>query len=76
MSAGTDGEDGNTPVAGAIVTDADISNLSKHATEISESLNQFDSHNFLVEHDLVYDSGPTGTNVADLRILLRRPTSS
>ena len=73
MSAGTDGEDGNTPVAGAIMTDADISKLANDALPINESLGQFDSHNFLSANGLVFGSGPTATNVADLRILLRQP---
>ena len=71
MSAGTDGEDGNTSVAGAIVTDSDLANLSDQSAEISDSFERFDSHTFLAEHGLVFDSGPTGTNVADLRVLLR-----
>jgi hydroxypyruvate reductase len=71
MSAGTDGEDGNTSVAGAIVTDHDLAKLSDQSAQVSDSLKRFDSHPFLAEHGLVFDSGPTGTNVADLRILLR-----
>ena len=71
MSAGTDGEDGNTSVAGAIVTHSDLAKLSNQAARITDSLERFDSHTFLAEHGLVFDSDPTGTNVADLRVLLR-----
>ena len=71
MSAGTDGEDGNTPVAGAIVTGGDIPGLANQSAAISASLDQFDSHNFLTTNRLIFESGPTASNVADLRILLR-----
>ena len=71
MSAGTDGEDGNTPVAGAIVTGGDIPRLASQSAAINASLDQFDSHNFLTTNRLIFESGPTATNVADLRILLR-----
>jgi hydroxypyruvate reductase len=71
MSAGTDGEDGNTSVAGGIVTHSDLAKLSNQAAKVTDSLERFDSHTFLAKHGLVFDSGPTGTNVADLRVLLR-----
>ncbi len=72
LSAGTDGEDGNTSVAGAAITNQDIVALTDQADELNQSLDRFDSHPFLARHDLVFESGPTATNVADLRVLLRR----
>lgn len=71
MSAGTDGEDGNTSVAGALVSDQDILKLTSESAAIDESLKCFDSHRFLAARGLVFDSGATGTNVADLRVQLR-----
>lgn len=71
MSAGTDGEDGNTPVAGSVVTDEDVLKIADQSAAIAESLKRFDSHSFLVDNGLVFESGATGTNVADLRVLLR-----
>ncbi|QEG21793.1 glycerate kinase type-2 family protein [Mariniblastus fucicola] len=73
MSAGTDGEDGNTSVAGALVTDEDLRRLSAQKAAIVESLQRFDSYTLLESNGLVFESGPTATNVADLRILLRWP---
>ena len=71
LSAGTDGEDGNTTVAGAHVSSSDIASLATQEPELKESLRRFDSHPFLADNNLVFESGPTATNVADLRILLK-----
>jgi len=72
MSAGTDGEDGNTSVAGGCITNASVARLSDEGTAISESLARFDSHTFLKANGLLFDCGPTATNVADLRVILRK----
>ncbi|HEY0080458.1 MAG TPA: DUF4147 domain-containing protein [Pyrinomonadaceae bacterium] len=70
LSAGTDGIDGNSPAAGA---------LADHTT-IPRALNSnLDPHRFLRESDAytffqalgdTIITGPTGTNVRDLRILI------
>ena len=71
LSAGTDGEDGTTSVAGAHVTHYDIETLAGQTASISKSLTQFNSHPILSANGLVFETGPTATNVADLRVLLR-----
>lgn len=71
LSGGTDGEDGNTSVAGATFCHSDIALATENDSEIDRCVKDFDSHTFLSQHGLVLDSGPTGTNVADLRVLLR-----
>jgi len=71
LSAGTDGEDGNTLAAGASVTHKDLQRLGGQKEEITSSLARFDSHPILAVNGLTFDSDPTATNVADLRILLR-----
>ena len=76
LSGGTDGEDGNTTVAGAWVTAAQVHKLSGlvgQAEEAAKSLEAWDSHSFLVRHGLVFRSGATQTNVSDLRVLLLVP---
>ena len=77
LSGGTDGEDGNTSVAGALFDYQAITGIAGQQSQIHDSIKRFDSHTFLSANQLVFESGPTGTNVADLRILLRgvRPTS-
>ena len=71
LSAGTDGEDGNTAVAGAFVTHAKLWSVLPFTDELEDHLERFDSHVFLKKHRMLFESGPTATNVADLRVLLR-----
>ncbi len=71
LSGGTDGEDGNTSVAGALITNDDMIRIANMKTEIVDAIERFDSHPFLASNGLVFESGTTGTNVADLRVLLR-----
>jgi glycerate-2-kinase len=74
LSGGTDGEDGNVSVAGAVVDSDSIRHLSRSAKqikcEVSESLRRCDSHSFLSKYDLVFRVPRTFTNVCDLRVLL------
>lgn len=66
LSAGSDGIDGNSPAAGAVV---DLHMMS-HAPKIKEALDRFDSYPLLVEVGGAIVTGPTGNNVRDLRILI------
>lgn len=71
LSAGTDGEDGNTTVAGAHISHAEMSELTNQAAAISDNLHKFNSHPILVSNGLAFESGSTATNVADLRVILK-----
>jgi glycerate 2-kinase len=64
FSAGTDGLDGPTDAAGAI---ADESTPMLGAREF---LDKNDSYHFFEKLDALVRTGPTGTNVMDVRILL------
>jgi hydroxypyruvate reductase/glycerate 2-kinase len=70
LSAGTDGIDGNTEAAGALA-DAEI---SKRAGELGLSIDDFlernDSFRFFKQTGGLIVTGPTGTNVMDIAILL------
>jgi hydroxypyruvate reductase len=72
LSAGTDGIDGNSPAAGAVVDGSTLERYSKAGTghSISEVLKSFDAYPLF--HTLGDDvmTGPTGNNLRDLRILL------
>jgi glycerate-2-kinase len=71
-SIGTDGEDGPTDAAGA-VADAAVWALAASAPAAArEALDRCDAHPFLDRIGGLVRSGPTGTNVADLRIVLAR----
>lgn len=68
LSAGTDGVDGNSPAAGAVV-DRSVLRDRRSRAEAAEALAQFDSYSFLASHGCTIGSGPTGNNLRDLRLL-------
>lgn len=71
LSAGTDGTDGPTDAAGAIVDGDSIPMERKDAALRSLALN--DSYTFFKEHGGLFITGPTGTNVMDVQIIIIRP---
>ena len=70
LSAGTDGIDGNSPAAGAIVDGTTLDRAKGRGLDAAAALRQFDSYSFFhaLGDDIV--TGPTGNNLRDLRILL------
>mmetsp|Transcript_4746 Transcript_4746/g.9943 ORF Transcript_4746/g.9943 Transcript_4746/m.9943 type:complete len:626 (-) Transcript_4746:54-1931(-) len=77
-SVGTDGTDGPTDAAGAIIDGGTISRLASCddvEAFAKEALNHHDAYNLLskLEDDIsLIKTGPTGTNVADVCIILVR----
>lgn len=70
VSGGTDGEDGPTDAAGAIV-DADIiAAASRQGLEPADYLNRNDAYHFFEPLGGLIKTGPTHTNVCDLRIVV------
>ena len=67
LSAGTDGTDGPTDAAGAIVTGQTITDRDL----ARRHLNNNDSYPLLQSLGALIKTGPTGTNVMDINILLR-----
>jgi glycerate 2-kinase len=65
-SVDTDGEDGGTEVAGAIVDGETLSNPQRGRAALLEN----DALPVLEESDAVVETGPTGTNVNDLRVFV------
>jgi glycerate 2-kinase len=70
LCAGTDGIDGNSPAAGAIVDSTTIERARRIGLDPADFLNRSDSYSFFVALGDAVTTGPTGTNVRDLRILL------
>ncbi|XOY57707.1 MAG: MOFRL family protein [Rhodobacterales bacterium] len=68
LQAGSDGRDGPTDAAGGIV---DQDSLSKIA-DLAPLLANNDSYTALAQADGLLLTGATGTNVADLGVLIRR----
>jgi len=70
LSAGTDGIDGNSPAAGALVDGSTVSRASERGLELAAALSRFDAFPLLQSIGDAIVTGPTGNNVRDLRILL------
>jgi hydroxypyruvate reductase/glycerate 2-kinase len=70
FSAGTDGTDGPTDAAGAIVDGTIIASARGKGVGPESFLTDNDSYNFFKETGGLLITGPTGTNVMDLQILL------
>ena len=70
LSAGTDGIDGPTPAAGAIADSTTLPRASAAGLDARRFLEDNDSYHFFEPLDALLKTGPTGTNVADIRVLL------
>jgi glycerate 2-kinase len=70
VCAGTDGIDGNSPAAGAIVDSTTIDRARATGLDPSDFINRSDAYSFFVALGDAIATGATGTNVRDVRILL------
>jgi hydroxypyruvate reductase len=70
LCAGTDGIDGNSPAAGAIVDGTTIARARAIGLDPQDFLERSDAYSFFVALGDAIATGPTGTNVRDIRILL------
>ncbi|MGZ8846036.1 MAG: MOFRL family protein, partial [Pyrinomonadaceae bacterium] len=70
LCAGTDGIDGNSPAAGAIIDSTTIERAKSVALDGEDFLRRSDAYAFFVALGDAVTTAPTGTNVRDLRILL------
>jgi glycerate 2-kinase len=70
LSAGSDGIDGNSAAAGAVCDETSIARALAQGMDIISSLERFDSANVFNALGDQIITGPTGSNVRDLRILL------
>jgi glycerate 2-kinase len=71
-SIGTDGEDGPTDAAGALADAAVADSLLARPARLHDALVRCDAYPLLDAAGGLIRTGPTGTNVADLRLLLIR----
>lgn len=70
LSGGTDGTDGPTDAAGGIVDGETAAKGAFLGLDINEFLENNDSYHYLKVVDGLVVTGPTGTNVMDVQILL------
>ncbi len=72
-SIGTDGEDGPTDAAGGWADAAVVSAIEQLDLDVSRAIARCDAYPLLTAAGGIIRTGPTGTNVADIRIVLARP---
>jgi hydroxypyruvate reductase len=70
LSAGTDGIDGNSPAAGAVADGTTVARARDAELDPAEHLRTFDAFPLFEKLGDTVQTGPTGTNVRDLRVLL------
>ena len=72
-SAGSDGTDGPTDAAGGIVDGFTAAEMRRRGVSPERALENNDSYHALRAADALFFTGPTGTNVNDLSLVLLRP---
>jgi hydroxypyruvate reductase len=70
LSAGTDGVDGNSAAAGAVVDGTTGARAQSSGLDAAAAFNKFDAYPFFQALGDAVEIGPTGNNLRDLRILL------
>jgi hydroxypyruvate reductase len=70
LSAGTDGEDGPTDAAGAFLTADVASSARDQQLDPFDFLRRNDAYHFFERTGGLFITGPTQTNVCDLRVIL------
>ncbi|MFO7563011.1 MAG: DUF4147 domain-containing protein [Enhygromyxa sp.] len=71
LSLATDGEDGPTDAAGALVTGESLGEAEALGLDFADALARHTSHELLERLGALVRTGPTGTNVCDLALLFR-----
>jgi len=70
VSAGTDGVDGNSAAAGAVVDGTTVERARSRGLDARAALDNFDAFPFFKALGDTIETGPTGNNLRDLRIVL------
>jgi hydroxypyruvate reductase len=70
LSAGTDGTDGPTDAAGAMADGSTVGKARALGLEAGEFLARNDSYRYFEGIEGLIKTGPTGTNVMDVRVML------
>ncbi|HVU88891.1 MAG TPA: DUF4147 domain-containing protein [Pirellulales bacterium] len=70
VSGGTDGEDGPTDAAGALVDRAMLDEAARRGLSIADFLARNDAYHFFEPLGGLIKTGPTHTNVCDVRVIL------
>jgi hydroxypyruvate reductase len=70
LSAGTDGVDGNSSAAGAVVDGTTVERARARGLDVRLALERFDAYPLFTSLGDAIEIGPTGNNLRDLRIIL------
>jgi glycerate-2-kinase len=70
LSGGTDGEDGPTDAAGAWLDSASLADVARQGLVPSHYLACNDAYHFFEQLGTLLKTGPTHTNVCDLRVIV------
>jgi glycerate 2-kinase len=76
LAAGTDGTDGPTEDAGAIVDSRSVERAELAGCDVERAFREFDSGTALEAAEDLLHTGPTGTNVGDVLIGLKHSATS
>ncbi|MCL2117708.1 MAG: DUF4147 domain-containing protein [Planctomycetaceae bacterium] len=72
LSGGTDGEDGPTDAAGAFFDGSILHHIARSGIDPYDYLKRNDAYHFFEQFDALVTTGPTGTNVCDIRVLVTK----
>lgn len=72
LAAGTDGIDGNTPCAGAVVYGSTIKDAQQLGMDVTQALKKANAGKVLMATECLLQTGATSTNVMDLVIAYKR----
>ncbi|MFL6312661.1 MAG: glycerate kinase [Terriglobales bacterium] len=70
LSAGTDGIDGNSPAAGAVADGTTVERAQKTGSDAAAHFDGFNAFPLFEKLGDAVQTGPTGNNVRDVRVLL------
>jgi glycerate 2-kinase len=70
LSAGTDGVDGSSPAAGAVADGETLARAQSLGLDPADYFRRSDSYTFFHKLGDTIETGPTGNNLRDMRILL------
>jgi glycerate 2-kinase len=70
LSAGTDGIDGSSPAAGAVADGQTLDRAHALGLDVADFQRRSDSYSFFNALGDAIETGPTGNNLRDLRILI------
>ncbi len=74
LSGGTDGEDGPTDAAGAVLDEAILAAAAGQHLSADDHLARNDAYRFFAPLGGLLKTGPTHTNVCDVRVVLTAPS--